>query len=293
MIISSQALRGVTVAFNTLFNKAFSGVKPTYEQIAMVVPSTTESETYAWLGDIPGMREWLGDREIKNLTESDYTIKNKDFELTVGVPRNAIEDDKIGLYTPSIQMLAESAAQHPDTLTYKLVGDGFAAKCYDGKSFFAEDHPVGKKAVSNKLTAPLSLASYTQARMMMMSLQNAKGIPLALVPDRLLVPPALEAEARKILMAEYIDGTTNTMRGTAELHVEPHLASTTAWYLLCTARPIKPIIYQRRKDVKFVSLTAENDTNVFMQKNYLYGADSRGNVGFGLWQMAVGSTGVG
>lgn len=48
---------------------------------------------YAWLGDIPGMREWIGDREVQNLTASDYTIKNKDFELTVGVDRNAIEDD--------------------------------------------------------------------------------------------------------------------------------------------------------------------------------------------------------
>ena len=58
MIINSQNLRGIYVAFNTLFAQAFEGQKPTYEKIATVVPSTTESETYAWLGDIPGMREW-------------------------------------------------------------------------------------------------------------------------------------------------------------------------------------------------------------------------------------------
>ena len=27
-----------------------------YTEIASVIPSTTDSETYAWLGDIPGMR---------------------------------------------------------------------------------------------------------------------------------------------------------------------------------------------------------------------------------------------
>ena len=118
MIITPQALRGIYVAFNTIFNKAFEGQHPTYEKVAPVVPSTSESETYAWLGDIPGMREWIGEREIQNLSGSAYVIRNKDFELTVGVDRNAVEDDKIGLYNPSIQMLGESAALHPDELVY-------------------------------------------------------------------------------------------------------------------------------------------------------------------------------
>ena len=33
------------------------------------------------------------------------------------------------------------------------------------------------------------------------------------------------------------------------------------------------------------------DSNVFMSKKFIYGADSRGNAGFGFWQMAVGSDG--
>lgn len=82
MIITPQALRGIYTAFNTVFNKAFEGQHPTYEKVATVVPSTSESETYAWLGDIPGMREWIGEREIQNLSGSAYTIKNKDFELS-------------------------------------------------------------------------------------------------------------------------------------------------------------------------------------------------------------------
>ena len=57
MIISPQALRGIYVAFNTIFNKALTEVKPLYTEVATVTPSTTESETYTWLGDIPGMRE--------------------------------------------------------------------------------------------------------------------------------------------------------------------------------------------------------------------------------------------
>lgn len=35
-----------------------------------------------------------------------------------------------------------------------------------------------------------------------------------------------------------------------------------------------------------------NSDNVFMRKKYRYGVEARGVAGFGLWQMAVGSTGT-
>ena len=293
MIVNPQTLRGIYVAFNTLFNKAFEGETPLYEKIATISPSTTDAETYAWLGDIPGMREWIGEREIQNITGSDYTIKTKDFELTVGVDRNAIEDDKIGLYNPSIQMLAQAAAMHPDELIFTLLATGFAAKCYDGKAFFSTEHEVGKNKVSNMTHAKLTLDAYVAARAAMMSLTNAKGRPLNLVPDTLVVAPALEKEARDILVADFINGTKNTMQGTAKPLVVPQLSGhDSAWYLLCTSRPIKPLIYQQRKKAKFVSKTNETDDNVFMSKKFLYGADSRGNAGFGFWQMAYGSDGT-
>lgn len=166
------------------------------------------------------------------------------------------------------------------------------AEQYDGKAFFATDHPVGKDKASNKGTAKLSMGAYKTARTSMMSLKNSKGRPLALVPDLLVVPPALEADARDILVADFINGTKNTMQGTAEIHVEPRLASDSAWFLLCTKRPVKPLIYQQRKKAKFVSKTNETDDNVFMSKKFIYGADSRGNAGFGFWQMAYGSDGT-
>lgn len=292
MLVNSQNLRGIYVGFNTTFNQAFEAEKPLFEQIATVTPSTTDTETYAWLGDIPGMREWIGDREIKNLTGSDYAIKNKDFELTVGLPRNAIEDDKLGLYKPSIQMLGQSAAQHPDQLIFKLLSGGFITPCYDGKAFFAADHKLGKKTVSNKGTAKLTKESYIAARKAIMSLTNSEGEPLNLVPNLLVVPPSLEAEALDILVADQINGTKNTMAGTAKPLVATQLAgSDTAWFLLCTSRPIKPLIFQRRSPAKFVSLTADTDANVFLKKQHLYGVDYRGNAGYGFWQMAYGSDG--
>ncbi len=293
MIINPQTLRGVYTAFNTIFNKALTEVQPLYTEIATVVPSTTDSETYAWLGDIPGMREWIGDREIQNITGSSYTIKNKSFEETIGIDRDAVEDDKIGLYNVNVQMLAQSAAMHPDDLVFNLLTAGFTELCFDGKPFFSDGHMVGGKVVSNMSHDKLTLDAYIKARAAIMSLTNSKGRALNLVPDKLLVPPALEKEARDILIADFINGTRNTMQGTAKPVVIPQLAGhDSEWFLLCTTRPLKPLIYQERKKAKFVSKTAETDDNVFMSKKFLYGADCRGNAGFGFWQMAYGSDGT-
>jgi len=62
-----------------------------------------------------------------------------------------------------------------------------------------------------------------------------------------------------------------------------------AWYLLDTSRPLKPLIFQKRRDYELKSMTDGNDEAVFMRDEYRYGVDARGNVGFGFWQMAYGS----
>ncbi|MCL4154293.1 UNVERIFIED_CONTAM: hypothetical protein GTU68_025651 [Idotea baltica] len=61
------------------------------------------------------------------------------------------------------------------------------------------------------------------------------------------------------------------------------------WFLLCTNRPLKPIIYQERKSPDFVAMDDPKSQNVFMNKEFVYGVDYRGNVGYGFWQMAQGS----
>lgn len=63
----------------------------------------------------------------------------------------------------------------------------------------------------------------------------------------------------------------------------------TAWYLLDTSKMIKPLIYQVRKDYKFVAMDQETDEQVFTSKKFRYGVDARSNVGFGLWQLAYAS----
>lgn len=59
-----------------------------------------------------------------------------------------------------------------------------------------------------------------------------------------------------------------------------------AWYLLDTSRPVKPLIYQKRKDYNLIKKDDAKEDNRFWEGNIVYGVDGRGNAGFGFWQMA-------
>jgi phage major head subunit gpT-like protein len=149
MIINQANLAGIYKSFSTIFNQAFDGAKSMWDVVSMLALSQGASVDYKWLGDFPMMREWIGDRVIKDLSAFHYEIANKDYEATVEVDRNNIEDDQIGVYTPMIQGLAQSAKQHPDLLIFALLKAGFDLLCFDGQYFFDTDHPVGDTTASN------------------------------------------------------------------------------------------------------------------------------------------------
>ena len=69
--------------------------------------------------------------------------KNKKFEMTIGVPRDDIEDDKYGVYTPLFSNMGEAAALQPDELVFGAMMSGFNEKCYDG--FHSLIQPQGRQ----------------------------------------------------------------------------------------------------------------------------------------------------
>lgn len=300
MLVNKTTLQAIFVSLKTTFHNAFGAAPSVWEKIAMKVSSTSSQNDYAWLSNFPKMREWVGDKVVKSLEGFKYTLANKSFEATVGVRRNDIEDDNLGIYAPQAQMAGYSARQWPDELVMDLVNAGFTADCYDGQYFFDTDHAVAGASVSNKGTAALSvatqaaaIASYGAGRTAMRKFKDDEGRPLNVIPNVLLVPPALEHVALALVNNDRLeDGKANPYKGTAEVVVDARLTSDTAWFLLDTTKPVKPFIFQERRAPVFVEQTGEDNDDVFMRGEFKFGAESRGNAGYGLWQLAYGSTGT-
>lgn len=143
-IITAAILTALNTGVKKNFQDGYAEMRANafWESVATLVPSTTASNTYGWLADFPALREWVGDRVVKDMKAHGYSITNKLYEATVGVQRVQIEDDQFGHYAPIAKSMGQESAQHPDRLVQAVITSGHAALCYDGQNFFDTDHPV-------------------------------------------------------------------------------------------------------------------------------------------------------
>ena len=301
MLVDKQTISNFFISLKTTFQNAFEAAPTVWEKIAMKVPSTTSKNDYSWLSNFPKMRRWVGEKYIKSLKAFKYTIENADFEATIEADRNDIDDGNMFGYSLQAKTAGESAKQLPDEVVMELVNGAFTNTCYDGQYFCDTDHEVNGASVSNKLTVALSAATlaaaqagYGAARTAMKKFKDDEGRPLNTRSDTLLVGPALEDTANLLMTVEKLeDGKPNPYRNTAKVVVDARITSDTAWFLLDTSKPVKPFIYQERKAPVFVEQTNMDSDDVFMRKKYKFGAEARGEGGYGFWQLCVGSTGAG
>ncbi|HAE76486.1 Mu-like prophage major head subunit gpT family protein [Morganella morganii] len=299
MIVNKANLAPLFIGIKQTFNNALTQAPATWEKIAMKVPSTGKAEQYNWLNAFPAMKKWVGEKAVKSLAAHKYTIVNDDWEATVEVDRNDIEDDQTGQYAIQAKAAGRSAGMLPDEIVYDLVNLGFERPCYDGQYFFDTDHPVGNLSVSNKGTKKLSIeslakaeASFGAARTAMGKMKDEDGRPLDVTPNILLVPVALGDTARALMTVDRLeDGKVNIYKGAAEVVVSARIKSDTQWFLLDTTQPVLPFIYQERKAPVLVEQTSLENDDVFMRKKFKFGAEARAAGGYGFWQLAYGSTG--
>jgi len=224
MLVNAANLDALRVGFKKNFQNGLAQASSDWTSVATEVPSMTMEQKYGWLGKMPNVREWIGARAIQNLAQHDYSIAEKPWELTIGVDRDHIETDNLGIYAPLFTEMGASTGAKKDLLVYgDTLKKGFDMACYDGQPFFDTDHLV------------------------------------------------LDENGNETSVA-------NTDGG-----------SGAPWFLIDDTRALKPIILQRRKDFEFVNMDKLTDQNVFMNKEFIYGADARFNTGFGFWQMAWGS----
>jgi phage major head subunit gpT-like protein len=235
MEVSAANLNALFTSFDVIFQRGFEEPPSYYAKVSSVVRSASAQTQYPWMGRTTKFREWLGDRALQNLEAHNYTITNKNFEDTVGIDRNAIEDDTYGVYEPVIEQLGWDTKVHPDTLIFGMIMNAVnnidtpsangAVLAYDGVTFFSHTgHPVG---LANQATT---------------STPNC-------------------------------DNT-----GTGPF-----------WYIVDAARPIKPFIFQMRRDYVVTRMNTVTDEHVFTKREFRYGVDARANAGVGLWQLAYAS----
>lgn len=296
---NASTLVAVRDTFEAMFLESFQSTMPWWEKLAMRAPSSGAQNVYQFLNDIPQLREWLGERQLQQLTGFDYTLKNKVWESSISIKVEDIERDALGMYNARIRDLGMQARKHPDRLIADLITTGFTTGlAFDGLAFFHDAHVLGAQTNDNLVAGALSTTTYNTAKQLLGKMKGVNGEPIVSTGSHLLVcGPQNEETARQILNADFLPnaaGTapqSNIWKGSADLLIVQELGAATHWMLADNGRGIKPFIYQEEKAPQYVGVVNPDDSHVFLKREVLHGADYRGNAGYGPYFMAVGSTG--
>lgn len=131
--------------------------------------SNQDTETYAGIGMVPQLREWVGAKQAKSFQEFSVKITNRDFEATLEIKNKDRRRDKTGQLQARIGELAQRAIAHDALLLSALIdggqsttvtipgnGGNVVVSCFDGQPLFSASHKIGSQAISNLITSNLS-----------------------------------------------------------------------------------------------------------------------------------------
>lgn len=288
MNITASNLDALFKSFQTKFSEAQKAAQTRAfpndlvpEDISIIFNASGSATQHSWIEQLHGIHEWVGDRVLNNAKLGRLTVVNRDFENTVQVSRNDIEDDQYGVYAPLIGMLGSDAENLWKKLAIEaLTGNGEWA---DGNPFFCAGRTLGKSTITNAVTTALSRTALETAIAAMRGWTLHGGEPGEVRPDALLVGPSLEATAKQICEADLIaqDGAAVSNVSPAKalkVRVSQALVGGHAneWYVLGDKNGVKAVGLQKRKLPELTRLDQSTDQEVFMSNKFLYGVHARG-----------------
>ncbi len=297
MLISRDKLAGTHISLNTHFQGAIKDYAPIYKQIVTEYPSSAAIETYNWLGLVPKMTKWIGEREIHKLRAEKYTIENFDWANGIEVTRDDLAEDKLGLVAMRIRDLAKKGLEAIDDEVAYVLNNAFTATgglAYDGQYLIDSDHTAsgsgGTSQSNTGGTTALSDTALQAGYAAGLAMKDEQANPMGIRYTHLVVGPELWARARALLEVPTLSaGGANPDFGLVKLVVHPKITSK-KWFLIDMSQGVGPIIVQVRRQPTFRDPNLGMDSmEFFFRKDLYYGADLTFGVGLGLWQAIYGS----
>ena len=165
------------------------------------------------------------------------------------VTREAIDDNQYEKKAlGGARDLAFSFRQTKENVVANLLNRGFNSSYTggDAKELLATDHPIQGGTFSNELATPadLSEAALEDICIQIMNFVNDRNMKISIMPDSLIVPPALVFEATRILKSQLQSNSANNdinaMRSMGlfpgGVKVNHFLTDTDAWFVKTNAK---------------------------------------------------------
>ena len=288
-----------------IFFETYQELPEQFPRIFNVETSNSATETDYGMGAFGDWTERTDElspvayAKIKDGGEVVY--KHKAFTKGFMISRELNDDEKYGQMKKMAKALARAGRAKVEkdaitVLTKGFKGDAGAFKGRDKKELFHDQHQLvdSSKTCSNLLEGPLNEANLKKAIQMMASQLDEAGNLIQMKATKLIVPPALEDTALRLLHSSQLPGTelndTNEyLKNRLQVVVMDYLGATaggsdTAWFLQDGTRHELNFFWRVKPEFK-----NEEDFDTFVAK---YRGYMRYSYGFSDWRGMVGSKGL-
>jgi hypothetical protein len=231
-----------------------------------IIDSDQDSEDYGWLGQVPQMSEKRGEKKYSQLRETEWNVKNVEYQGGIAIPKKHVIYDKTGQVRIRVNDLVDRSQAHWVSLIAPLVIAGEAGLCYDGQYYFDTDHSEGSSgSQSNSITHDVTTTTAPSATEMIDAILSGVSSMLAFKDDRgeyvnenmnefLIVcgTPLMKAGLKSLSQSNVGSGEANILieqdSFRLRLAASPRFASwTTKFAIFATQGDQKPIIRQQRQ----------------------------------------------
>lgn len=302
MLLNRANLDALYKAVITGFQAGMAQVPPVDLGFAVTpFPSATAANLYPFFENIPGFREWVGDRQFQDLSAQLYEVPNRDFELSQALKAKHIEDDTYGVLPNLVQLAAAAWPVQLHELLVEVLTNQI--KAWDGKDFFATDHKYGKNTIANKVTDALTKASFEAAFTNAAAWKFSNNKPCRTQWTHLLYGPKLSATVWDLVSNEYVvaaaatgDTTTPKVGGAVKNRNFKRVVPVEIpdfvgdyddyWVLLDCSKGLKPLLRQVRKTP--TPLMTTNPEEIAKEGSVKVMADGRAAAAPTLFHLAYG-----
>ena len=254
-MLEAAALDLVTTGFAKIYFNRFANVPEYYSKICNVNTSDKYSEKTSafsslgsWMNKNPGAVI-----EYEDAVQGyDQTTTHTTYAKGFRVQEELLDDDLYGILKRIPKDMGRGARNVIEQKVANIYNNAFATTTWaDGVYLCSASHPIEGSTQSNTGGAvDLAASTLETARIAMETMVDYKGLLLGIKAKILLVPPALEDTALKLVKStndpESAENAINPIKNYGlTIVVNPYLTDTDAWFLL--ADDIAIDMYWRKK----------------------------------------------
>ncbi len=289
------------------------------DALAPNVPSQLPAgvaERLDFLGAVPALRKWIGNREAKKVIQSLHTAVMEKHEATVDIPGEWIRNDKTGQVKEVAGGLVGGYQKWKSRLLFALLVDGAATTlgaCFDGKALFADDHAWGKSTYDNKLahaaatgtvpTANEAADAICEAIQALFSFKDDQGEPINedMTSITIIAGTVIGNAIVQAVNQNHLDVGTgvrdNPVMGwksanklTINVIISPRYTDDDAFVMLNSSPGSCPVIFVENQGERIVSSKTEGSDYTFDNDAWQYGIQAVGVAACGRFTDAVQMT---